>query len=66
MDRVTTDNTAVVTKLDRFARITVLAGIAEFEADLIKDRQIEGIAAAKAIRDAHRPTRPIARDWRMR
>ncbi|MHB1952300.1 MAG: recombinase family protein [Sulfobacillus sp.] len=28
--------------------ITVLAGIAEFEADLIKERQIEGIAAAKA------------------
>ena len=26
--------------------ITVLAGIAEFEADLIKERQIEGIAAA--------------------
>ncbi|NMP24296.1 recombinase family protein [Sulfobacillus harzensis] len=28
--------------------ITVLAGIAEFEADLIKERQLEGIAAAKA------------------
>ena len=28
--------------------ITVLAGIAEFEADLIKERQIECIAAAKA------------------
>ena len=28
--------------------ITVLAGIAEFEAALIKERQIEGIAAAKA------------------
>ncbi len=28
--------------------ITVLTGIAEFEADLIKERQIEGIAAAKA------------------
>ncbi len=28
--------------------ITVLAGIAEFEADLIKERQIEDIAAAKA------------------
>ena len=28
--------------------ITVLAGIAEFEADLIKERQIEGIAAAQA------------------
>ena len=27
--------------------ITVLAGIAEFEADLIKERQLEGIAAAK-------------------
>ena len=87
LDRVTTGDTVVVTKLDRFARstqdalntmatltergvslvvlnmggdvvdtstaigkllITVLAGIAEFEADLIKERQIEGIAAAKA------------------
>ncbi|SMC05368.1 transcriptional regulator, TetR family [Sulfobacillus thermosulfidooxidans DSM 9293] len=28
--------------------ITLLAGIAEFEADMIKERQIEGIAAAKA------------------
>ncbi len=28
--------------------VTVLAGIAEFEADLIKERQLEGIAAAKA------------------
>ncbi len=28
--------------------MTVLAGIAEFEADLIKERQLEGIAAAKA------------------
>ncbi len=28
--------------------ITVLAGIAEFEADLIKECQLEGIAAAKA------------------
>ncbi len=28
--------------------ITVLAGIAEFEADLIRERQLEGIAAAKA------------------
>lgn len=28
--------------------LTVLAGIAEFEADLIKERQLEGIAAAKA------------------
>ncbi|MDA8194981.1 MAG: recombinase family protein [Thermaerobacter sp.] len=85
--QVTTGDTVVVTKLDRFARstqdalntmatlaergvslvvlnmggdvvdtstaigkllITVLAGIAEFEADLIKERQIEGIAAAKA------------------
>ncbi len=27
--------------------ITVLAGIAEFEADMIKERQLEGIAAAK-------------------
>ena len=26
----------------------MLAGIAEFEADLIKERQLEGIAAAKA------------------
>ena len=87
LDRVTTGDTVVVTKLDRFARstqdalntmatltqrgvslvvlnmggdvvdtstaigkllMTVLAGIAEFEADLIKERQIEGIAAAKA------------------
>ena len=87
LDRVTTGDTVVVTKLDRFARstqdalntmatltergvslvvlnmggdvvdtstaigkllITVLAGIAEFEADLIRERQIEGIAAAKA------------------
>ena len=87
LDRVTTGDTVVVTKLDRFARstqdalntmatltergvslvvlnmggdvvdtstaigkllITMLAGIAEFEADLIKERQIEGIAAAKA------------------
>ncbi len=87
LDRVTTGDTVVVTKLDRFARstqdalntmatltdqgvslvvlnlggdvvdtstaigkllITVLAGIAEFEADLIKERQLEGIAAAKA------------------
>ncbi len=28
--------------------ITVLAGIAEFEVDLIKERQLEGIAAAKS------------------
>ncbi|PSR19988.1 MAG: resolvase [Sulfobacillus acidophilus] len=87
LDRVTTGDTVVVTKLDRFARstqdalntmatltergvslvvlnmggdvvdtstaigkllITMLAGIAEFEADLINERQIEGIAAAKA------------------
>ncbi len=87
LDQVTSGDTVVVTKLDRFARstqdalntmaalaergvslvvlnmggdvvdtataigkllITVLAGIAEFEADLIKERQIEGIAAAKA------------------
>ncbi len=87
LDRVTTGDTVVVTKLDRFARstqdalntmatwtergvslvvlnmggdvvdtstaigkllITVLAGIAEFEADLIKERQLEGITAAKA------------------
>ena len=85
--QVTTGDTVVVTKLDRFARstqdalntmatltergvslvvlnmggdvvetstaigkllITVLAGIAEFEADLIKERQLEGITAAKA------------------
>ena len=87
LDQVTSGDTVVVTKLDRFARstqdalntmaaltergvslvvlnmggdvvdtataigkllITVLAGIAEFEADLIHERQIEGIAAAKA------------------
>ncbi len=87
LEAVTTGDTVVVTKLDRFARstqdalntmatltergvslvvlnmggdvvdtstaigkllITVLAGIAEFEADLIKERQREGIAAAKA------------------
>ncbi len=87
LDRVTTGDTVVVTKLDRFARstqdalttmtaltergvalvvlnsggevvdtstaigkllITVLAGIAEFEADLIRERQIAEIAAAKA------------------
>ena len=28
--------------------ITVLAGIAEFEADVMKERQLEGVAAAKA------------------
>ncbi|RKJ30403.1 recombinase family protein, partial [Butyricicoccus sp. 1XD8-22] len=27
--------------------VTVLAGIAEFEADMIKERQLEGIALAK-------------------
>jgi DNA invertase Pin-like site-specific DNA recombinase len=27
--------------------VTVLAGIAEFEADMIKERQVEGIALAK-------------------
>ena len=87
LNRVTTGDAVVVTKLDHFARstqdalntmatlaerevalvvlnlggdvvdtstaigkllITVLAGIAEFEADLIKERQIEGIAVAKA------------------
>ncbi len=87
LEAVTTGDTVVVTKLDRFARstqdalntmatltergvslvvlnmggdvvdtstaigkllITVLAGIAEFEADLIKERQREGIAAARA------------------
>ena len=87
LEAVTTGDTVVVTKLDRFARstqdalntmatwtergvslvvlnmggdvvdtstaigkllMTVLAGIAEFEADLIKERQREGIAAAKA------------------
>ena len=87
LEAVTTGDTVVVTKLDRFARstqdalntmatlaelgvslvvlnmggdvvdtstaigkllITVLAGIAEFEVDLIKERQLEGIAAAKS------------------
>ena len=87
LDQVTSGDTVVVTKFDRFARstqdalntmagltergvslvvlnmggnvvdtstaigkllITVLAGIAEFEEDLINERQIGGIATAKA------------------
>lgn len=86
LERVTKNDTIVVTKLDRFARstkdalstiellnekgvglvvlnmggdkidtttaigklmVTVLSGIAEFEADMIKERQMEGIALAK-------------------
>ncbi|WP_397539810.1 recombinase family protein [Rummeliibacillus pycnus] len=86
LDVVQTNDTIVVTKLDRFARstkdalstiemlnvksvnlivlnmggdkvdtssaigklmITVLSGIAEFEADMIKERQLEGIEFAK-------------------
>ena len=49
--------------------ITVLAGIAEFEADLIKERQLEGIAAAQAggpTKDVPGPTRPITKAWAMR
>jgi len=48
--------------------ITVLAGISEFEADLIHERQIEGIVAAKAggcIKDDPELIRRITKAWCM-
>lgn len=48
---------------------TVLAGSAELEADLTKERQLEGIAAAIARgvnRNAPGPTRRTTKVWCMR
>ncbi|MCU5340126.1 recombinase family protein [Bacillus cereus] len=61
LETIQADDTIVVTKLDRFDRstkdvltaigklmITVLNGIAEFEADMIIERRLEGIVMAKS------------------
>lgn len=44
--------------------ITVLQGIAEFERDLIKERQAEGIAIAKAQGKFAKPITPKPADWK--
>jgi DNA invertase Pin-like site-specific DNA recombinase len=43
--------------------VTFMQGIAQFERDLIKERQAEGIAIAKEQGKFSKPTTPKPADW---